>query len=241
MQCNEYSIYDNIAEMFGLFEKETKSINPQPLLQKMTDKKFTISYKVLNTMREEMYKQVRTEFRSNHVIDKEDPRQSFVNSLLLLNATRKEHYYNIDEINCNSNWPVCTFDFTFNQRFVTYFLFKVSTPVNQLYIDDYYYAEHKQEDEKHQSSDILIERNPHFCGGDGYIDKFLLSMRKDYDKELASYIYDSPEIKNHFYDENGTDAVNFKYKQRLLSAIKKAGSPEANLKEKVIDNFFHQV
>ena len=226
--------------MFGLFEGKTKDIKPQPLLQKIADKKYKLSYKTLNQMRAQMNQKVKEEFKLSHAADKDDPRQAFINSLSLLSATRKEHFYNIDEINCNSSWPVCTFDFTYNQRFVTYFKFKVGTPLSQLYIDDYYFTGIKKEDEKQQPDDILIERNQHFCGGDGYIDKFVQSMSKDYDSTLVAYIYDKPEIKRQFFEENGAEKLNLDYKERLMDALNKIGEKkkEANLSEKVIEDFY---
>ena len=43
--------------------------------------------------------------------------------------------------NCNPEWPICLFDFTYKNKIPTYFCFKIEIDINMLMIDNYFTEE----------------------------------------------------------------------------------------------------
>ena len=41
--------------------------------------------------------------------------------------------------NCNTDWPICLFDFTIKQKCPNYFAFKVQMPLNTFRRENYFY------------------------------------------------------------------------------------------------------
>ncbi len=77
--------------------------------------------------------------------------------------------------NCNSEWPICLYDFTYKNRIPTYFCFKVEIDLTMNLLEDYFSFNQQPNkisrtlEEKQYSSrpirncDLLIERNKHLC------------------------------------------------------------------------------
>lgn len=42
--------------------------------------------------------------------------------------------------NCNPEWPVCLFDFSFKNKNPSYVVLKVGSDLNQFIFEDYYYG-----------------------------------------------------------------------------------------------------
>lgn len=42
--------------------------------------------------------------------------------------------------NCNPEWPICLYDFSFKSKCPTYFAFRVGKPLQTFVIDDYFYG-----------------------------------------------------------------------------------------------------
>jgi hypothetical protein len=40
--------------------------------------------------------------------------------------------------NCNCEWPICLYDFTYKNKIPNYFCFKVEADINSLIIDNYF-------------------------------------------------------------------------------------------------------
>lgn len=82
--------------------------------------------------------------------------------------------------NCNPEWPICLYDFSFRNKCPTYFAFRVGKPLASYVIDDYFYGS-DQDNPKAVSgkttfkavtaadaSQLLIERNKHLCCNTDY-------------------------------------------------------------------------
>ena len=230
-----------------MIEVETKAINEKALLQKMSDSKYKIKSKKILTLRELAYKKVKAEFIENSFSNKEDPRQRYVEYLYLLHVTRKEHYYNIDKIGCDPQWPICSFDLTYKHKFVTHFVFRIKTPITQRIKENHFYKETAQKSIKAvfpkspakirarsisnmlEEPDIMIERNAHYCTQD-IADRLTASLRKDCLAEKALKIYDHPDLKKGYYEENESDYVNTHFMSRLSEYIPKQTLPNPRSK-----------
>jgi len=42
--------------------------------------------------------------------------------------------------NCNPEWPICLYDFSFRNKCPTYFAFRVGKPLVSYVVDDYFYG-----------------------------------------------------------------------------------------------------
>jgi hypothetical protein len=43
----------------------------------------------------------------------------------------------MDIFNCDTNWPICLFDFTYKNKVPNYVAFKIERPLNECIIDNY--------------------------------------------------------------------------------------------------------
>ena len=51
--------------------------------------------------------------------------------------------------NCNSEWPVCLYDFTFKIKNPTYFVLRVANNLNSFVQDGYFYGANSQLQSEH--------------------------------------------------------------------------------------------
>ena len=86
------------------------------------------------------------------------PRLQFVNKFFLHAGI--SHHYDENKVSrgmedvenqlmttfdCDPQWPVCLFDFTYKNRIPTFFAFKVLKPLTELLIDDYATPEYQKD------------------------------------------------------------------------------------------------
>ena len=56
--------------------------------------------------------------------------------------------------NCNPEWPICLFDFTYKNKIPTYFCFKIEIDINMLMIDNYFTEENSAK-KQHEDKQII--------------------------------------------------------------------------------------
>lgn len=70
--------------------------------------------------------------------------------------------------NCNTDWPICLYDFTIKSKCPNYFVARVQAPLTSFVIDTYFKnstgGNYKPDTTiSTDPCDLLIERNNHLC------------------------------------------------------------------------------
>lgn len=79
----------------------------------------------------------------------------------------------INKFDCNPDWPICMFDFTYKNKVPNHFCFKVEANLSIYIQDNYFDSANPPSDKKlyrlrenaenRSLQDMLIERNHHLC------------------------------------------------------------------------------
>ena len=72
----------------------------------------------------------------------------------------------IARFDCNPQWPICLFDFTYKNKVPQYFAFRTNEDLTKVQIEDYFGGSHqppKKEESKMSQQSLMIERNRHIC------------------------------------------------------------------------------
>jgi hypothetical protein len=204
------------------------------IFQKMADHKYKITRQEINRRRVEALKREMQDVQYNKQA-KEDPRQTYFNSLYLLNATGKEAFYCMANIGCDDSWPICTFDLTFKKRAITHFAFTIGRNITGLIRDDYFYTENKkpyllpEQTKKHRKRtnsicplihppDILIERHAHYCDK-SFVAKLICTLEAGFDESKVRYIYGIKEMSDTYICERDANVVNERIKERVIEVV----------------------
>jgi hypothetical protein len=73
---------------------------------------------------------------------------------------------------CNPNWPICLFDFTFKSKLPTYLCYRVAEHLDKLIIKDYFFSKSNESPTQYPVCGLLVERQPHICGDGTFVEMF---------------------------------------------------------------------
>ena len=152
-------------------------------------RQYRIKNRIIKEMREELRGEVEKDiqnlveknYQSDYRIKSSNPRLLFLSQYSLFSGLKLRSHdiqHTGDRENdimkifrCDPAWPVCLYDFAYKNKIPRYFCFRVKAQLTSLLISDYFNDERL--DSKSQKpgapliqsnlSDVMIERNPHYC------------------------------------------------------------------------------
>lgn len=109
----------------------------------------------------------------------------------------KDTKKNLDLLTCNTDWPICMYDHSCNNRYATYFAFRSANELR--IIEDYFdtaslsftkertmsvdscslFNKKRRVDHKQLYNSLLIERNVHYCCNKEYVRKITKLLSQD--------------------------------------------------------------